>query len=116
AIEPFATTGKGRVIDTEFLEIYSIEEPKKVRLPASRALLEAASKYELLPFATRWFAKEFDVQSPSFKLALADLTRQKVFHPYHGLREASGGLVSQAETTVIVQENDCKPLTPPLSL
>ncbi|MEW5955742.1 MAG: type II methionyl aminopeptidase, partial [Candidatus Micrarchaeota archaeon] len=87
---------------------------KKVRLPASRALAEhAAEKYKLLPFAVRWLAPKFDVSSTQFKLALADLARQEVIHPYHGLRESTGGTVSQSETTVIVEKEGCKSVVHP---
>jgi len=114
AVEPFATTGKGRVADSDFLQIYSVIGEKKVRLPSSRAIAEhAARKYKLLPFAVRWLSNDFDVSSTSFKLALADLVRQQVIHPYYGLHESAGGMVSQSETTVIVEENGCKPLVPP---
>ncbi|NYZ75393.1 type II methionyl aminopeptidase [Candidatus Micrarchaeota archaeon] len=113
AVEPFATTGKGRVSDSDFLQIYSMVGEKKVRLPSSRALAEyAGEEYKLLPFAVRWLAPKFDVSSTQFKLAVADLVRQEVIYPYHGLRESTGGVVSQSETTVVVEENGCKPLVP----
>lgn len=110
AVEPFATTGKGRVADADFLQIYSAISEKKVRLPVSRAVAEhVATEYELLPFAVRWLAPKFPVSTTQFKLALSDLVRQEVLNPYPGLRESTGGLVSQAETTILVEENGCTP-------
>ncbi len=107
AVEPFASTGEGRVRDDDaFLEIYSLAEPRPVRLPASRAVLKlVAEEYKTLPFAKRWLQ-----EVPMLQLALNDLSKQGVLHAYHLLREAPGALVSQAETSVIVEEGGVKVL------
>ncbi|MFH0922619.1 MAG: type II methionyl aminopeptidase [Candidatus Micrarchaeota archaeon] len=111
AVEPFATTGGGRVIDSSPpAEIFSMLQPKNVRLPSSRKLIELAmSEYNLLPFAKRWLSKAF-VSEPSLNLALSDLVRQNILHPYRILKEINAGLVSQAETTVIVEKDSVKAL------
>ncbi|MBI3587818.1 type II methionyl aminopeptidase [Candidatus Micrarchaeota archaeon] len=107
AIEPFATDGDGRVReDGTHTEIYSLVQAKPVRLQASRQLLSIiASDYATLPFAKRWL-QEF----PSLNLALNDLTKQGMLHSYSLLRERQGALVSQAETTVIVEADGVKVL------
>lgn len=111
AIEPFATTGKGKVADSDFVQIYSIVGEKRVRLPTSRAIFEAtAEAYRLLPFTPRWLSKDFEVEGASFRLALRDLEKQEVLEAYPGLVESSGGIVSQAESTVIVEKDGCKVL------
>lgn len=107
AVEPFASTGEGRVRDDEsFCEIYSLAEAKPVRLPASRRVLEiVVEDYKTLPFAKRWLQ-----EVPGAQMAFNDLQRQGVLHAYHLLREASGALVSQAETSVVVEESGVKVL------
>lgn len=109
AVEPFATTGGGRVVEGTFCEIYSLVNLRNVRLPQSRKLLEVVSKeFQTLPFAKRWLSKAFS--APSIELALNDLIRQEILEPYPLLREINKGLVSQAESTVIVEKEGVKVL------
>ncbi len=107
AVEPFVSTGVGRVKDDPtFCEIYSIADPKPVRLPASRKVLElVVEEYQTLPFAKRWLQ-----EVPMLQMAISDLQRQGVLHGYNILQEAPGTLVSQAETSVIVEEDGVKVL------
>lgn len=105
AVEPFATNGGGRVReDASVCEIYSLAEPKPVRLQASRRVMEmVAEEYKTLPFAKRWLA-----EIPGLQIAVNDLSRQGVIHGYPLLHEKPGALVSQAETDVIVEEDGVK--------
>jgi methionyl aminopeptidase len=107
AVEPFVSTGEGRVKDDpDFCEIYSLSEPKSVRLPASRKVLDLViEEYQTLPFARRWLQ-----EVPMLSMALSDLQRQGVLHGYNLLREAPGTLISQAETSVIIEEDGVKVL------
>ena len=58
AIEPFATNGEGNVKESQQSEIFQIDEPKPVRNPFARKILEFAKKeYKSLPFAERWLDK-----------------------------------------------------------
>jgi methionyl aminopeptidase len=102
AVEPFATNGSGLVHEsTADAEIYSVAAAKPVRLPASRKLLGMVmEEYKLLPFAKRWLQ-----EMPSLNLAINDLTRQGVLHAYPILKENSGARVTQAETTVIIEDD-----------
>ncbi|MCX6767755.1 MAG: type II methionyl aminopeptidase [Candidatus Micrarchaeota archaeon] len=107
AVEPFATTGKGRVVEGAFCEIFSIEEEKPVRLPNSRKLLEfVSSEYKGLPFARRWLTGV--VAQPFLDLALADLFKQGILVKYPVLCDEGRGAVSQAETTVVVEQDSVK--------
>lgn len=106
AVEPFATTGAGRVVEkgTE-AEIYSLVNPRPVRLPQSRKLLEfVAEEYQTLPFCKRWLSEALPSKA-SLGLALKDLMRQEILHDYPPLVEVNGGLVSQAECTVRVTQD-----------
>ncbi len=114
AIEPFATTGAGRVEErmTNKTQIYSLVNPKPVRLPQSRALLNwAVSERQALPFSKRAAYPKVINSKPSLELALHDLIRQNVLREYPPLVEINKGVVSQAETTVIVEADGAKQLT-----
>ncbi|MHB8053230.1 MAG: type II methionyl aminopeptidase, partial [Methanoregula sp.] len=54
AIEPFATTGSGHVMEKTRKEIYSQISQKPVRIPAGRAILEQIRDRRGLPFSRRW--------------------------------------------------------------
>ena len=62
-------------------------------------------KYKTLPFARRWLVGE------RIDYALSQLLRAGIIHSYPVLWEVEGALVSQAEHTVIVQENGCEVTT-----
>ncbi len=106
AVEPFASTGKGFVREGSVCEIFALAQlGKKSRLPASRALLEFLEKeYGTLPFARRWLSKS-GLGDSKISFALADLVRQGVLHNYPVLNDAKGSMVSQAETSVIVEKS-----------
>ncbi|MBU0636490.1 hypothetical protein KKE06_05685 [Candidatus Micrarchaeota archaeon] len=80
-----------------------MEEPKPVREPNARKILEIiAEKFETLPFAERQLAKETTLSDFQRKVGLRELTRNKILHPYPFLQEQKEAVVSQAEKTVIV--------------
>lgn len=99
AIEPFATNGLGRVSERGSAEIYRVEKLKPVRLPAARKLLAEVEKYGGLPFAKRWLKLE------GVDFALRNLENLGIVRSYPVLKEDGGGLVSQAEHTLIVTQN-----------
>lgn len=110
-VEPFATTGEGRVRDAQQIEIFSLETPKNVRMRQSRKVLgHVIERYFTLPFAERWLHKDF----PSdilLKTALKELVNAEVFRPYPVLKEVGKGLISQHEHTVVVEKDGVKVLT-----
>lgn len=107
AVEPFASTGSGHVKEaTEPAEIYSLIGAKNVRMQASRRVLElVAEEYRTLPFAKRWMQ-----EIPLMQFAINDLEKQGLVHGYPVLRDEANSLVSQAETTVIVETDSVKVL------
>ncbi len=111
AIEPFASTGAGHVNDTPDILIFSLEKEKPVRSPEAKKILNFIQRYNGLPFAERWLlsqdAIDYGLPSSLFKirLALRELTQNNILATYPPLRDAKGGLVSQAEHTVIVQDD-----------
>ena len=101
AIEPFATTGCGRVGEKTRVEIYSQISQKPVRIPAARAVMEKIKDRRGLPFARRWMGeKKLDITFPS-------LVRSQILHGYPVLSDIPGSLVSQHEHTIIVTSDGC---------
>jgi len=105
AIEPFATNGKGLVHDGSWAEIYSIIRKKPVRMPAVRNVLKQAEEYRELPFAKRW------LNADRLDFSLIQLEKAGILHSYPVLIESAGGLVSQAEHTVIITQDGCEVTT-----
>lgn len=101
AIEPFATTGTGRVGEKAKKEIYQQIANRPVRVPAGRAVMDQVRDRRGLPFARRWLPdKKAD-------LALPALVRSGNLHVYPVLADCAGSLVSQHEHTVIVTADGC---------
>ncbi|MFA4860367.1 type II methionyl aminopeptidase [Methanoregula sp.] len=101
AIEPFATTGSGRVGEKTRVEIYSQISQKPVRIPSARAVMEKIKDRRGLPFARRWMGeKKLDITFPS-------LVRSQILHGYPVLADIPGSLVSQHEHTIIVTSDGC---------
>jgi len=101
AIEPFATTGSGRVGEKSRREIYSQIGSRPVRVPAARAALESIKDRKGLPFSRRWLPdRKMDLQLPA-------LIRAGNFHAYPVLADLPGSLVSQHEHTIIVTADGC---------
>ena len=101
AIEPFATTGSGRVGEKTRREIYQQISNKPVRTPSARSILEHVRDRRGLPFARRWLPdKKTDIALPS-------LVRTQHLHVYPVLADIPGSLVSQHEHTLIVTGDGC---------
>ena len=101
AIEPFITTGTGRVVDSSPVEIFSLtgRKSRSTRSEKIRVLIE--KEYDGLPFARRWIVKRFGANAtPWLKFLLLDGS----LHPYPTLVDR-GGVVSQAEATVVVEKD-----------
>ncbi|MEM1593404.1 MAG: type II methionyl aminopeptidase, partial [Archaeoglobaceae archaeon] len=104
AIEPFATNGVGRVAERNECEIYSLVNPKPLRLKELRKILqEVSERFKTLPFAKRWINAS--------DLFISKLVREGVLREYPVLSEVSNGVVSQWEHTVIVEKDSCRVVT-----
>jgi len=105
AIEPFATDGAGRVAERGECEIYSLLNPKPVRVKLLREMIsEISENYKTLPFAKRWLKKAPEI-------FISKLVREGVLKEYPVLSEVSGGIVSQWEHTVIVEKDSARIVT-----
>ncbi|HUL62260.1 MAG TPA: type II methionyl aminopeptidase [Methanocella sp.] len=106
AIEPFATDGVGIVVEGHYAEIFGLTAVKPVRLPWERDMLKAILAFDGLPFARRWLA---DLKRS--EKTLDALMKAGIIHAYPVLIEQAGGMVSQAEHTLIVTEDGCEVTT-----
>ncbi len=105
AIEPFATTGYGRVYEGKPSGVYRLIEKKQVR--SGRDILNfIIEKYSSLPFCSRWLVNKFGKKSI---LSLKQFEKQGILHQYPQLLEKQGK-VSQTEHTVLIDKK-CKVLT-----
>lgn len=103
AIEPFATTGTGTVIDSEYVYIFGntgVDVPLEGTTEKLRKYLR--DKYGPLPFASRWIGstrKNIDVLEE-----IKVLLKSKALRGYPLQIEKKGRPVSQSEHTVYISE------------
>ncbi len=110
AIEPFATTGKGRVTEGDYCQIYSYIQSSRVRSSGARGVLEMIEKsYSKNPFAARWLGSKED--KFSVQAGLRELYNANAIEAYPTLVEVSKGIVAQFEASVVVEKDSCKVLT-----
>jgi methionyl aminopeptidase len=112
AIEPFATTGAGRVISGEGSNIYICLDSLKTKLIRDRNLKAAYERiratFTTLPFASRWCRPLLQSESD---LPLRRLARLGVIREYPQLREERSGMVAQKEHTIVVTSDGCEVIT-----
>jgi len=109
AIEPFATDGYGRVIESKHAEIFSLQEPRPTRNKDARSIISQVADRQSLPFAERWYAKT--IPPLRLDLAMRELVSNGTLRAYPILHEKEKGIVSQFEHTVIVTKDGCEVTT-----
>ena len=103
AIEPFATTGNGRVHNGKPSGIYELKEEKSPRSQTARDVLEfIKGEYNKLPFCSRWIVKKLGNRA---LFGLRELESNGNLHQFPQLVEAQGSKVSQAEHTILVEKD-----------
>jgi len=112
AIEPFVTLpdAAGRIQDGEEVTIYRLIKVSSIKNEYSKRLLKyIQANFKTLPFAERWLDGSVpkDYQRESFK----ELVSSKLLMGYPTFVEASRGIVTQAEHTLLITENGCEVLT-----
>jgi methionyl aminopeptidase len=104
AIEPFATSGIGKVVDSEYVYIFvntGLEKTLEGTTEKLRKYLR--EKYGPFPFASRWIgtaSKKIDVVEE-----IRNLVNEKVIRGFPLQIEKKARPVSQAEHTVFVSED-----------
>ncbi len=103
AIEPFATTGKGMVVEAQSCNLFSVIKQRPVRSQYAREVLAFAGKeYGPLPFTTRWISKSLGLGKA--KLGIRELVTAGALHAYAPLVEVSKGMVTVEEKTFLIGE------------
>lgn len=112
AIEPFATNGAGHVIAGVGSNIYLCNQSfrsKIIRDNRSKIMFnKMRSRFNTLPFAQRWCQ---NLASDGFDPTLKRLSFLGLIKHYPQLIDAKGGIVTQKEHTVIVEEGGCEVIT-----
>ncbi|MBT3720623.1 type II methionyl aminopeptidase [archaeon] len=102
AIEPFASNGSGMIFETNVANLFAINKIKPVRNPITRNVLKEIQSFNNMPFTTRWLTKKFHVGKVNF--ALRELLQKNILNSYPPLPDTQRGYISQAEHTVIVDD------------
>ncbi|ADL18849.1 Methionine aminopeptidase [Acidilobus saccharovorans 345-15] len=102
AVEPFATSGRGLVVDGPKAYIYSAtgNRPQRISETARQLLEYILSHYSTLPFAKRWLYPEW--KREEIEAGLAELVKARALVEYPVLIEASRAPVSQFEHTFVI--------------
>lgn len=100
AIEPFLSTGSGKIKEGKKGNIY-LHQGGNVRGREARKLLKKIKEFQGLPFSSRWL----DLNARQ-KMSLKKLVKNGVVKHYPILREIDNGVVSQAEHTVLIGADD----------
>lgn len=109
AIEPFASTGAGIVIETSKATLFQVAEYRPVRDQTTRHVLHFIEQFEELPFAKRWLLEKF----PQIKInfALKTLMNTGVIQDFPPLADKAKGIISQAEHTLLIEDDGARILT-----
>ncbi len=106
AIEPFATTGSGKVHDGKPSGIYELISERNVRSPIARKVLKLViEEYSTLPFCSRWIVKKLGTRA---LIGLKQLEDNGNLHHFPQLVEKVSGKeikVSQAEETIFIDKD-----------
>jgi len=104
AIEPFATTGNGKVHDGKPSGIYALINNKNVRSQTAREILKfIEQEYETLPFCSRWLVKKFGTKA---LFGLKQLEDNGNLHHFAQLVEKQGSKVAQTEQTILIDDKE----------
>ncbi len=101
AVEPFATTGSGVVLESGLATVFMLEHKKPVRSPITREVLGEIETYDGLPFAKRWLTRKFGAKA---NFALRELSQLGMIHQFPPLVEVNKGIVTQAEHSILIDD------------
>lgn len=107
AIEPFSTTGKGKVKGASRGNIFRIVRERRAPAEVSSMFAKMRPRFGSLPFASRWC----DDMAPDAQALLGKMLRMGMVMNYPVLVEVANGLVAQAEHSVLVTKKGCIVLT-----
>lgn len=101
AIEPFATNGKGMIYEGENPTIFSLSSDRPVKSDLARRVLATIKTFQGLPFSVHDLLMN-GLNLIEAKLGLTELHTAGIVLGYPPLIEEAGGLVAQAENSVLI--------------
>lgn len=107
AIEPFSTTGSGKVSGKSRGNIFRIVRDRRAPPEVIELFTCIRKEFGGFPFAGRWC----DPLSPNSEALVQKMLRLGMIMNYPVLTEIEGSYVSQAEHTVLVTSRGCRVLT-----
>ncbi|MGC9170416.1 MAG: type II methionyl aminopeptidase [Thermoproteus sp.] len=107
AVEPFATNGKGYVVDRKNITIFRLLRNKSKKYQKYIDIIYQFSNN--LPFTPRWFPQ---IPDAFYKDALSE----GVLYGYEVLVEEANGFVAQFEDTFLIEDDGARPLARTLEL
>jgi len=108
AIEPFASTGAGKVNGYKMSNIYRFVRERPIVNKDANFIFDKIKKYRRsLPFSERWCSRYL----PKPNKALYKLVQARIISMYPILKDKDGGMVSQTEHSVIVTDDGCEVIT-----
>lgn len=107
AIEPFSTTGSGKVDGKGRGSIFRIVRERRAPADVEQLFLKMKQRFGSFPFAGRW-CDELDHDAEAL---MQKMVRLGMIMSYPVLTEVAGGVVAQAEHSVVVTSNGCRVLT-----
>ena len=102
AIEPFATNGVGLIQEKGKASVFSLTGKKSVRIGFVRNIQKEIESYNQLPFTTRWLTKKFS--EAQVRYSFNQFKQLEILKEYPSLVERQEGLVSQAEHSLLVDD------------
>ena len=103
AVEPFATTGGGYVVDSSEVQILSFIKYKNVRSSLGREILAfIEEEYKQLPFAKRWIIDKFGKLAD---MEMKALVAAGALNEFNVLKERDNGIVAQFEHTFLFDDD-----------
>ncbi len=103
AIEPFATDGVGFIDERGDPMIFSYKANRSIKTEPARHILAKMRDFQGLPCAFHDFL-DLGLSYDELKLAFIELIELDAIHAYGPLIEEEGGMVAQAENSVLVDE------------
>jgi methionyl aminopeptidase len=107
AIEPFSTTGAGKVRGTGRGSIFRIVRERRAPDEVIQMFKKIRQNYGHFPFADRWC----DSLDGNASQHLNKMVRMGMIMSYPVLTEVAHGIVAQAEHSVIITKDGCRVLT-----
>ncbi|MFH1521719.1 MAG: type II methionyl aminopeptidase, partial [archaeon] len=109
AIEPFVTTGVGKIYEGQFGGIYVLQSDAQVRDRDAREVLKFIKEnFVTRPFCLRWLVGDEELgvglTENKLKFILAMLVKQGILYEYPMLIEKSKAPVSQFENTFVIAD------------